>query len=292
MMLRQSLFIFLSMLSIGISCGASGDETVIPNPMAMGIRTQNMGFESVDMTENGENARVAIHQTAIMSLIGKIDVDGQWLVPGIAIERTLFKLSNSNLDDKAMYQLGLPVGLFHHTKKMIRLLSIAPSMHTDGNIYDRSTFSLHGLGMWQWGLDQPTGYRLGFGANRTFGRYQAFPIMGYQWRPTPKSELDMGFPFSKMEYNFSPRWNTFIKLTPSGGNWRYENEQGQHYNLSYSSWVATLGLRYRTFKRLWASIQAGRSFERELALTDDDNSLTETDIGNSHFFLFSFGLHP
>lgn len=271
---------------------ASSYEAVIPNPMVMGIRTQNMGFESVDDDVNGDQAQVAIHQTALISPIGKFDMNGQWFVPGIAVERTLFKLSNSNLDDKAMYHVGLPVGLFHHTNKMIRLLSIAPSMHTDGNIYDQGTFSLHALGIWQWRLDQPTGYRLGFAANRTFGRYQAFPILGYQWRATSQSELDIGFPFSKMEYNFSPRWNTFIKLTPSGGNWRYENGQGQHYNLAYSSWVSTLGLRYRTFKRLWASIQAGRSFERKLALTDDDNSHSETNIGNSHFFLISFGLHP
>lgn len=271
-----------------LSAAVMAEEAVIPNPMAMGFSTRNLGYERV----SGSDTQVGMQRTTLVSPLAKVEMGEQLLVPGIAIERTLFRLNNTNLDDQAMYQVGLPIGLFRIRDDDIRLLSVAPSIHTDGNIYDEGAFSLNVIALWQNGLSQKIGYRWGLAANRLFGRYQAYPVAGVQIRPTAKTELDIGLPFTKFEYNFSERWNTFLNLAPSGGDWRYKNEQQQSYRLSYSSWILTAGLRYRTFKRLWVSWEAGRSINRHIELTDDDGNSTESSIHNTHFFLVSFGLHP
>lgn len=287
--MNQGRIYILSLILITFTSVSSAEDAVIPNPMAMGFSTHNLGYERI----SDSNTQIGMQRTTLVSPVAKIDMDDeQILVPGIAIERTLFRLSNTELDDQAMYQIGIPVGLFRIREDDIRLLSLAPSLHTDGNIYDDGAFSLNVLAGWQIGLKRKIGYRWGVAANRIFGRYRAFPVAGIQYRPTPKSELDIGLPFTKAEYNFSQRWNTFLNIAPSGGNWRYENDQNQSYSLSYSSWIITAGLRYRTFKRLWVSWEAGRSIERHIELTDDNDNKTESHIHNTHFFLVSFGLHP
>lgn len=286
MAVRSIGLIFVLLLSTPLY--AQVEEAVIPNPMAMGFSTRTLGYEHI----NGSDTQIAMQRTTLVTPVAKVEMEDQLLVPGVAVERTLFRLNNSNLDDQAMYQVGLPVGLFRINEHSIRLLSLAPSLHTDGHIFDEGAFSLNALALWQDGLKRRLGYRWGFAANRVFGRYQAYPVAGIQYRPTVKSELDIGLPFSKAEYNFSERWNAFVNLTPSGGNWRYQNDQKQSFSLSYSSWILTAGLRYRTFKRLWISWEAGRSIERRIELTDDAGNRTESAIDNTHFFLLSFGLHP
>lgn len=268
--------------------GQAPNEGLIPNPMMMGFSSHALGYETVQ----GNQAQVAMQRTALVAPLAQIPYDDQSFVPGVALERTLFRLKNSNLDDQAMYQLALPLGLLRMDEQNIRLLSIAPSVHSDGKVLDDAAFSLNVLALWQSGLNRPLGYRWGWVANRTFGRYRAVPVMGIQYRPNPRTELDLGFPFAKAEYSFAHRWNGFVNVTPSGGNWRYQNEAKHAQNLSYSSWLLTAGLRYRTYKRLWFSLELGRSLLRRLELTDDDGQRTESSIRNSHFVLFSFGLHP
>lgn len=268
--------------------GQATTEGLIPNPMMLGFSTHALGYERVQSNQ----AQVAMQRSSIVAPLAKIDRGEQMLVPGIAFERTLFRLKDSNLDDQAMYDLTLPIGLMQKREQDIRLLSIAPSLHSDGTVMDEAAFSLNALALWQIGLKDTLGYRWGLVANRTFGRYRAFPVAGIQYRPNARTELDLGVPFAKAEYSFAHRWNGFVNLTPSGGNWRYQNEQDQALNLSYSSWLLTSGLRYRTYKRLWFSLEVGRSLVRRLELTDDDGQRTESSIRNSHFVLFSFGLHP
>ena len=76
-----------------------------------------------------------------------------------------------------------------------------------------------------------------------------------------------------------------------GGNWRYQSKEDQRFNFSYTSWVATAGIRHQFAPKIWATFEAGQTFERKINL-DADTRNADVTVGDGHIIILSIGLQP
>lgn len=296
--MKHLLAITLSCLSCFTHASTAPDNSAInetnllpvPADMAMGISTQHINFSSI----NNRSVETALDRTLITMPFGKFNAFNSLFIPGLSIERMGFRFNDGGTDasDTELYTLKAPL-LFidKQDDHWTRIVSVTPSVHSDLEATDRETFSLMGLMLWRYNAGGPHSWTFGAGANRLFGEYQPVPMFAYAYSTQADTHYVVGFPASKAEHRFNQQWSLFSKFAPEGGNWRYRSQQDNNVNLSYKSWVATVGIRRHIKGKFWASFEMGQSFARKLEL-NDDSSEEELDVSNGNLVLFSVGLHP
>ncbi|MFT5594174.1 MAG: hypothetical protein ACI8SR_002563 [Oceanicoccus sp.] len=268
---------------------AEGTALTTPSLMAMGMKHQTINKAPIADSEY----QLAIQRSSINLPIGKYDLLGQMFIPQVAIEQSTFELPNPNFNEKTLYSIKLPMLFIEkYNDNWTRVLNITPSWHTDLEAKDEQSYSLMGLILWRYKDESPHSYTVGAGINRLFGEYKPIPMVAYSYQSSPQTRYDLGFPVTKIEHRANQNWSVFSAIVPLGGNWRYEAENNQRINLSYSSWVATFGVRRNLVDKFWLTLEAGKSFERKIDLNNDSATSQEVSIANANMILFSIGLHP
>jgi len=262
----------------------------VPGDLAMGISSQHMAFSSIENSP----VEVALDRTLIKAPFGKFNAFNNIFIPGLSIERMGFRFEGDSQapEDNELYTVKLPLLFINKIDdQWTRIINVTPSIHSDLEATDSETFSLLGLMLWKYNAGGPHSWTFGAGANRLFGEYQPIPMFSYAYKTQANTHLVLGFPASKAEHRFNQSWSLFSKLAPEGGNWRYNNQEDNNANLSYKSWVATVGIRKNLANKFWASFEVGESFARKLEINDGAFE-EELDVGNSGLILFSIGMHP
>lgn len=265
----------------------------VPKDFAMGIKHQSYDFASLEDTD----AKLAMDYSQIKLPLGKYDVRDSFFVPTLSVEKTAFRFENTEQDNQEAYTIKTQFMFVTPTdEKWTRILQVTPSLHTDLDAIDEDAFSLMGLAIWRYQASDISAWTMGVGFNRLFGEYKPIPLISYQYLAAEGLQLDLGFPITKAEYRFNSNWSSYASIAPVGGNWRYETEQHEKLNISYTSWVTGLGIRYQVKPKLWASIELGQSLARKLNLDADneinDANIDEVDIADAPVLMLSFGFHP
>ena len=262
----------------------------VPGDLAMGISSQHMAFSSIENSP----VEVALDRTLVKAPFGKFNAFNNIFIPGLSIERMGFRFEGDSQapEDNELYTVKLPLLFINKIDdQWTRIINVTPSIHSDLEATDSESFSLLGLMLWKYNAGGPHSWTFGAGANRLFGEYQPIPMFSYAYKTQANTHLVLGFPASKAEHRFNQSWSLFSKLAPEGGNWRYNNQEDNNANLSYKSWVATVGIRKNLTGKFWASFEVGESFARKLEINDGAFE-EELDVGNSGLILFSIGMHP
>jgi len=279
----------LLVCSIGL---ADETEFTVPKSMALGVHYLSIDAASIEQSQYD----VEIDQTRIKLPIGKYTLLDNTFVPQIAVEETVFKVASPEIDGRAeMYSIKTPFMFIEkYDDHWTRILNITPSWHTDLKARDEESYSLMGLLLWRYGDNaSPHSYTFGVGVNRLFGEYKPVPMIAYSYQTSPYTRYDLGFPVTKVEHRFHQQWTWFSAIGPMGGNWRYEeNITNTRVNLSYKSWIATLGIRRQLKDNIWLTFELGQSFARSLDFNSDNFASKEADIDDASMFKFSLGLHP
>lgn len=279
-----------TLLLLSNTTSASEEKPLVtPSAMAMGIKHYTINEARISNT----GPQVAMQGSNIKLPIGKYEGLGQIFVPQVAIEQTTFKFPNPSFNEKSMYSIKLPMLFIEkYNDNWTRILNITPSWHTDLEAKDEESYSLMGLILWRYTDDTPHSYTIGAGINRLFGEYKPIPMVSYSYQTDRMTRYDLGFPVTKIEHRANQDWSFFSAITPSGGNWRYELDEKQRVNLSYSSWVATLGIRRNLVDKFWLTLEAGKTFEREIDLNNDNSASQKLNIADANVMILSLGLHP
>lgn len=265
------------------------DQLKVPGQLAFGISVQQMDFEEIGDSDCPE---MALDRTTIKIPFGKFNTLDQILVPSLSIERMGFRFKDSATEDTETYTIKTPLTFIKkHSDEWMRIVSVTPSLHSDLEVMDEEAFSLMGLALWKYSSSDVSTWTFGGGVNRLFGEYKPIPMFAYTYQPTKDLKIDIGFPRTGIENRFRHNWSTFAGVGPMGGNWRYETKDNQRFNFSYTSWVATTGIRYQFAPKLWATLEAGQTFERKLDL-DAGSDQANTTVGDGHIIVFSIGLQP
>lgn len=271
---------------------ADESELSVPKPMALGVHYLSIDSASIEQSQFD----VEIEQTQLKLPIGKYTLFGNTFVPQIAVEETTFKVASPEIDGRAeMYSIKTPFMFIEkYSENWVRILNITPSWHTDLKAKDEESYSLMGLLLWRYrDKSSPHSYTFGVGLNRLFGEYKPVPMVAYSYQPSPYTRYDLGFPVTKVEHRFHQDWTWFSAIAPLGGNWRYEeNVTSTRVNLSYKSWIATLGVRRQLKNNIWLTLEWGQSFARSLDFNSNNYASQEADIDDASIFKLSVGLHP
>jgi hypothetical protein len=274
----------------------------VPQPLMMGIQHRNYGFAGIENSQ----AELAMSSTLVKLPLGKFDLLGGAFVPTPSIERTTFRFNDTDTNNQDSYTLKAQLMLIRQVNDAwTSILQVTPSLHSDLVAIDEDAFSLMGLAMWRYKSTVQSSWIMGVGFNRLFGVYKPIPLLAYQYRLAEGMQFDVGFPVTKAEYRWRGDWSAFTSIAPVGGNWRYESDGSssatpsssgsddkERLNLSYKSWVAGLGVRYRLKDQYWATIELGQSFDRKLNLDAEDHGQHDIAIDDTPVLMLSIGLHP
>lgn len=299
MLFHRFCFSIIALLAVNVFADELTDKSStpeiskVPGPLAMGVSVQRMGFEEVD----NSNVEMALDRTTFKLPFGKFEALNQAFVPALSVERMGFRFKETQSDDAQInntetYSIKTPLTFIkQHNDQWTRIVSITPSLHSDLEVIDEEAFSLMGLLLWKYSSSDHSTWTFGGGMNRLFGIYKPVPFFSYIYKPSSNFKVSLGFPRTGLEKRFSSKWSSFAGIEPMGGNWRYEESNNERFNVSYTSWVATTGLRYQITPSLWGTLEAGQTFERKLDL-DDDHLRTKRQVDNGNIIIFSIGIHP
>lgn len=265
------------------------ENVVVPKRLVMGLKHRFYDFASIEKSD----AELAMDYTLLKLPLGKFDVGNSFFVPALSLEKTAFRFDHLNTDNRAAYTIKTQLMLVSPVSdQWTRILQVAPSVHSDLNVFDEDAFSLMGLAIWRYQSTDVSAWTMGVGFNRLFGEYKPIPLVSYQYKVADDLQLDLGFPITKVEYRWHTDWSSYGSVAPVGGNWRYEADDHEKLNISYSSWVAAAGIRYQFKPRLWATLELGQSFSRKLSLNTDSNIDENVEVANTPVIMLSFGIHP
>jgi len=265
-------------------------EVGIPKEFVMGVK--HYAYES-SVVENSP-AELSMDYTHVKFPIGKFDLGDHVMVPTISFEQTEFAVSNgfNVAGNPSLYTIKSQFLFIKQIEnRWTRIIQVTPSLHTDGDVIDDEGFSLMGLALWKYEDSPATSWVMGVGANRIFGEYLPIPLLSYQYRLSNHSQVNIGFPVTKYENRFNQDWTAFSAVKPVGGNWRFKTSANNDVNVSYSSWIASAGVRYQFKPRFWATIEIGKSLGREFDIDTDDESGT-ADVDDGTVLMLSVGMHP
>lgn len=261
----------------------------VPKNLAMGLKHQSYGFASLEKSD----ADLAMDYTLVKVPLGKFDFGSSFFIPTLALEKTAFRFDNVDTDNQEVYTVKTQLMFVTPTDdKWTRIIQVTPSLHSDLDAIDEDAFSLMGLAIWRYQSTDVSAWTMGVGFNRLFGEYKPIPLVSYQYKVAEDIQLDLGFPITKAEYRWQSDWSTYASLAPVGGNWRYEADNHEKLNISYSSWIAAAGVRYQFKPKLWATFELGQSFARQLNLNTDSNIDEDLEVANTPVVMLSFGFHP
>ena len=289
MTFRKQLAVITAMMANLVMANQDIDA-IIPKPLAMGLKH----YSYSDAGIGNSATEIAMDYTQLKVPLGKFNFGDYIFVPTLSLEQSNFDIKNDDgvSDDPTLYTIK---SQFMFIKKLddkwMRIIQVTPSTHTDGKTQDEDAFSLMGLAIWQYESTEQSSWTMGVGANRLFGEYKPIPLVSYQYRPSMQTQIDVGFPITKFEHRFQKDWTGFAAVQPVGGNWRFEAQNEQRVNVSYSSWVASTGMRYQFKPKMWASLEIGQGLARKFDIDDEDTE-GEVDIDDSTAIMFSIGLHP
>lgn len=286
-------FQYLSAIILPVVSAAALSQSTesmnVPRDMAMGLKHHSYDFSSIE----DSSPEMAMDYTQVKAPLGKFDVLDHVFVPTLSLERTGFRFNNVDVNDQELYTLKTQLMFIKkQDDRWTRIIQVTPSLHTDMDAVDEDAFSLMGLAIWRYQSTDHSAWTMGIGANRLFGEYKPIPLLSYQYQVSDQLQFDLGFPITKAEYRWQQNWSGFASVAPVGGNWRYETETDDKLNVSYSSWVASTGIRYQFKSKLWATLELGQGFARKLDLDADSNLQAEVDVDNSPAIMFSIGFHP
>lgn len=290
MIFRKRITLIVAMLSTNFLFADQSMDWSIPKSLAMGIKHYSYSDAAIE----NSTVDLAMDYTQIKLPLGKFDIGDHIFVPTLSLEESNFNIKNDSdvTDNPKLYTVKAQ---FMFIKKLddkwMRIIQVAPSTHTDGKTQDEEAFSLMGLAIWKYDATDVSSWTMGVGANRLFGEYKPIPLISYQYRPSMQTQIDVGFPITKLEHRFHNDWTGFTAVKPVGGNWRFEALNGERVNVSYSSWVASAGMRYQFKPKIWASLEIGQGLARKFEIETED-STGEVDIDESTAIMFSIGLHP
>lgn len=286
----------LALVSVGLLSAnlsyASEDEPIgsIPQKLALGFRHHAYS----DAPLGSGSSDLSMDYTQVKVPLGKFTVGDHLMLPSVSIEQTNIEVGDAP-DVSAVPILYTVKSQFTFVKKLddqwSRIVQVIPSLHTDGEVFDDAAFSLTGLAIWKYHDSENSGWTMGIGVNRFFREYKPIPILSYQYRPSPKTQIDLGFPMTKFEHRWKSNWTGFTSIKSFSGYWRIDSPLQDNVNVTYTSWAASAGIRYEIKPKLWATLELGQSIGREFDVGADDNAGAE-DIGDTTAVMFSVGLRP
>ncbi len=116
------------------------------------------------------------------------------------------------------------------------------------------------------------------------GSTRLTPVFGIDWRVDDRLELALGYPDTRLNWRFHPRWRLQADIHPAGGRWRvYDDALARRSRFTMESWRLRLGLAFRITHAHELIIGAGREVRRKFAFRLIDGTDLQTGASGTAF---------
>ncbi|MGJ8672845.1 DUF6268 family outer membrane beta-barrel protein [Rubritalea sp.] len=206
---------------------------------------------------------------------------GDWhLLSFFYYTNTQFKSSGMPLlPDSDLHSLSVPIAIFkEHGDSWIYGAFAMPSWNGDFDASDNDAIAA-GAGV---GYVFSPDFRFLVGAyySHTYGNDFFTPAIQLIYRPTVDFEAYILGPIAGVSYSLNDNFFIGTSLRYSSPTWKIEaDDAGPERTVNSSRINLALSAEHRIYKNIWAAVDFGYSFAREIKIEDNDNNtLTDTDV--------------
>lgn len=227
---------------------------------------------------NRERADKLKSGTGTTFAMDQLDASVTWLKDGsgdeqieaqLRLNRTEFDWRGANAITEEYYWLAFPL---HYQQKRGRhwalVASLEPGVLTDGHLSENKVFYADAQAAVRYYSRPHAFWQLGAIVSREFGDSEIYPQLSYHWKADKITEVQLGFPFSRIQANWTSNVQSYARLAPAGGLWREELVTGKVGEIQYRSWQLATGMNFFWREGWWWNLELGGQFKRSIRAHD------------------------
>lgn len=235
-------------------------------------------------TPDTSGLRTRVMQDRISFPIGMRKTHTGYWFAGAHAHQTLITFHGTDVGERRLYRLSLPIDYIHDPTGVGRLGFIGriePAHYTDERLWDRRASQMEYGGRFNYRLRPDFNAVFGMKIDRRLGRAMSYPVLGIEWQASARMHHYWVFPDWRSEYLWRKRTRLYAHLRPEGGQWRY-GKYDSHENMHYVNWAFGFGVRHKTRTPFAIKLELGKNLYRKLIYNQGTISLND-----SNYWLFS-----
>ncbi|TLD68520.1 hypothetical protein FEM03_22200 [Phragmitibacter flavus] len=127
---------------------------------------------------------------------------------------------------------------------------------------------------------------LGTYASYAYEDVSVYPAIGFIWRPSDSTYVQITPPLINLAWRFAPKWTVFVNTYPSGNKWQLDDDgsDSEARVLNLGMFRASAGVQYALSDNVRLSVRGGVNFLTDLEVRDEDQRvLSEDDLDSAPF---------
>lgn len=222
--------------------------------------------------------RVRVMQDRVSLPVGMRKTHTGYWFTGAHVQQTLITFHGSNVGERRLYRLSLPIDYIHDPSSANRwrfIGRIEPAHYTDERLFDHRASQIEWGGRFSYDLNAEMSAVWGMKMDRRLGQARYYPIFGVEWQPTTRWYHHWVFPDWRSHYQLKKRTRLYAHVRPEGGQWRF-GKYKTHENMHYVNWAFGVGLWHKTSTPFALKFELGQNLYRKLIYNAGSTSLNDS----------------
>ncbi len=215
-------------------------------------------------------------------LVLKPTYAGLWTMAG-HLQESRFNLSGVIEATRRFYRFSLAleyqprqVGRWQYT------WHFEPSYYADESLNQQKRFALEFEALGRYRVNRKVNWVVGARQDSRFGGISIYPVFGLESRPNKKWHHHWVFPDFYSQYQLKPKTKARLFAKPTGGNWRYLQEDGSTATFNINSWNIGVMLKQKTRTAFDLKLELGTKLLGKSSVAGQ-----EGDLSNSYYLMLS-----
>ncbi len=208
---------------------------------------------------------------------------GVW-VQGLQLTEHRFALTGVLDAVRRFYRLSLP--LEYHPRVVGRWQyewGFEPAYNSDETLIQQKRFLFEYSAIARYRVNRKVNWVMGLNKDSRFGGEQLYPVFGLETRPNKRWHHHWVFPDIHSELKIKRNHFAQVFMRPSGGQWRYLQEDGSVASFSINDWNVGVSLRKKTASPLFLRLELGTRLMGSASVAGQKG-----DLDSAFYFLVSF----
>lgn len=240
---------------------------------------------------------LSVKETRIAAgLLPKTTASGHGLDVGIDYQYTRYGYDGIASRNRDLHRLQVPFGLRANGDEYYVDAFLAPGIATSSNAFKDPFGRLSGDDLFTtarlesgYGRRRPVTWLAGLAWDRSFGEPRLYPIIGWQYKPSPRLRARIAFPDPALQVAIGGRQALGLRLYPAGFQWHVlDDDLVTEFDYRVEAWRAELTWSLRAWRSMVIDLTAGYEFARRHELTDRTGMRIASDPDDA--FLLTAGL--
>lgn len=267
----------------------SASTTVLGQNTGPTVEIQHFNESAVT---NGRQINFEVNEFNLKSPLTSIDTKFGKLIFGVDYTNTEIRFTDI-VPEKSLHAIELPITYVRERGNWNFVSQISPSLNSDFEEIGSDDFSVNGKFLARYNSHRNNSWIFGLAADRTFGKSQIYPIVGFHL--TSPRNWDIRASLPNPEIRYAIRRDIYLSLygKPHGGKWDIDlpnAPQRNNWDTSITGYQFGFKTEMQFSSNIWSTFTIGRELNRSGDFTDENGMEYEFDFEDTYFVGLSFGL--